>query len=118
MPKEVWTDRLGIPGQRQHTMINSLRSAAKKEGPPFRNISGCRKNEISDRPKTFDKLLNTGRLKINRRCVHLRKAVGALKWDEKKPNQPEDLNIGNCNDWWDGECYTWLDFVEYVDLDR
>lgn len=50
--------------------------------------------------------------------MHLRKAVGALKWDEKKPNQPEDLNIGNCNDWWDGECYTWLDFVEYVDLDR
>lgn len=34
------------------------------------------------------------------------------------PNQPEDKNIGNCNDWWDAECYTWLDFVEYVDLDR
>ena len=107
-----------FPDSASTTMINSLRSAAKKEGLPFRNISGCRKNEISDRPKTFDKLLNTGRLKINRRCVHLRKAVGALKWDEKKPNQPEDLNIGNCNDWWDGECYTWLDFVEYVDLDR
>ena len=41
-----------------------------------------------------------------------------LKWDEKKPNIPEDKNIGNCNDWWDDECYTWLDFVEYIDLDR
>ena len=99
-------------------MINSLRSSAKKEGLPYRNIKGCRKNEISDRPRTFDILLNTGRLKINRKCVKLRKAIGILKWDEKKPNIPEDKNIGNCNDWWDGECYTWLDFVEYIDLDR
>ena len=99
-------------------MINSLRSAAKKARLPYLNINGCRKNEISDRPKTVDGLLNTGRLKINRRCEKLRKAIGSLKWDEDHPNQPEDKNIGNCNDWWDAECYTWLDFVEYIDLDR
>ena len=107
-----------LPDSASTTMINSLRSSAKKAGLPYRNIKGCRKNEISDRPRTFDILLNTGRLKINRKCVKLRKAIGILKWDEKKPNIPEDKNIGNCNDWWDGECYTWLDFVEYIDLDR
>ena len=107
-----------FPDSASTTMINSLRSAAKKAGLPYQNIKGCRKNEISDRPKTMDKLLNTGRIKINRKCEHLRKAVGSLKWDEDHPNQPEDKNIGNCNDWWDAECYTWLDFVEYIDLDR
>lgn len=107
-----------FPDSASTTMINSLRSAAKNAGLPYQNIKGCRKNEISDRPKTMDKLLNTGRIKINRKCEHLRKAVGSLKWDEDHPNQPEDKNIGNCNDWWDAECYTWLDFVEYIDLDR
>lgn len=107
-----------FPDSASTTMINSLISAAKKAGLPHGNIKGCRKNEIEDRPKTVDKLLNTGRLKINRRCVNLRKAIGSLKWDEDHPNQPEDKNIGNCNDWWDAECYTWLDFVEYIDLDR
>lgn len=110
-------DRI-FPDSASTTMINSLISAAKKAGLPFRNISGCRKNEVADRPKTVDKLFNTGRLKISRRCERLRKAVGALKWDEKHPDRPEDLNIGNCNDWWDAECYTWLDYVEYIDLDR
>ena len=41
-----------------------------------------------------------------------------MRWDEKRPNVPEDKNIGNVNDWWDGFCYTWLDFVEYIDLKR
>lgn len=107
-----------FPDSASTTMINSLRSAARKAGLPSRNIAGCRKNEISERPRMVDLLFNTGRLKIHRRCVSLRKAVGSLKWDEKKPNIPEDKNIGNCNDWWDALCYTLLDFVEYIDLDR
>lgn len=107
-----------FPDSASTTMINSLRSAAKKAGLPYRNITGCRKNEISERPRTVDILFNTGRLKINKRCTRLCKAIGSLKWDEKKPNQPEDKNIGNCNDWWDAFCYTWLDFVEFIDLDR
>lgn len=107
-----------FPDSASTTMINSLISAAKKAGLPYRNIKGCHKNEIADRPKTVDMLFNTGRLKINRRCEHLREAISSLKWDEKKPNQPEDKNIGNCNDWWDAECYTWLDFVKLIDLDR
>lgn len=107
-----------FPDSASTTMINSLRSAAKKAGLPYRNIAGCRKNEISERPRTVDILFNTGRLKINKRCTRLRKAIGSLKWNEDKPNQPEDKNIGNCNDWWDAFCYTWLDFVEFIDLDR
>lgn len=107
-----------FPDSAATTMINSLRSAAKKAGLPYRNIKGCRKNEVEERPKTVDLLLNTGRLKINRRCTRLRKAIGSLRWDDDHPDRPEDKNIGNINDWWDGFCYTWLDFVEYIDLDR
>lgn len=109
-----WT----FPDSASTTMINSLRSAAKKEGLPYDHIAGCRKNEISERPRTVDLLLNTGRMKVHKRCVNLRKAIGTLKWDEKHPNIPEDKNIGNCNDWWDALCYTMLDFIEYIDLDR
>lgn len=109
-----WT----FPDSASTTMINSLRSAAKKEGLPYDHIAGCRKNEISERPRTVDLLLNTGRMKVHKRCVNLRKAIGTLKWDEKHPNIPEDKNIGNCNDWWDALCYTMLDFIKYIDLDR
>lgn len=100
------------------TMINSLRSAAKDAGIPYQNIKGCRKNEISERPKTVDMLFNSGRLKINKRCTQTRKAIASLRWDEDHPDQPEDKNIGNVNDRWDSFCYTWLDFVEYIDLKR
>lgn len=107
-----------FPDSASTTMINSLRSAARKAGLPYRNIKGCRKNEVSDRPRTYDMLMNTGRWKINRNCTKLRSAIGKLKWDPDHPGIPEDKNIGNCNDWWDAENYTILDFIEYVDLDR
>lgn len=107
-----------FPDSASTTMINSLRSAAKKEGLRYTNIKGCRKNEVSERPKTVDMLLTTGRLKINEECVNLRKAIGSLVWDEKKTNIPEDKNIGNCNDWWDAFCYCLLDFIEFIDLER
>lgn len=107
-----------FPDSASTTMINSLRSAAAKAGLNSRNIKGCRKNETSERPRTIDLLLNTGRLKINRRCKNLRKAISSLKWDEDHPNIPEDKNVGNCNDWWDAFCYCLLDFIEYIDLER
>lgn len=99
-------------------MINSLISSARKAGLPWHNITGCRKNEIADRPKTVDMLLNTGRMKISKRCPEVIKAIQSLRWDEKNPSIPEDKNIGNCNDWWDALNYTMLDFIEYIDLDR
>ena len=92
--------------------------AAKEAGLPWRNIAGCKKNEISARPKTVDLLFSTGRLLINRRCIMLIAAIQKLRWDDEHPDQPEDKNIGNCNDWWDGFCYSWLDFVKYIDSDR
>lgn len=109
-----WT----FPDSASTTMINSLRSAARKHGYPESRIAGCKKNEISERPRTVDMLLNTGRMKIHERCTRLRKAIKTLKWDEKHPDIPEDKNIGNCNDWWDALCYTMLDFIQYIDLDR
>lgn len=107
-----------FPDSASTTMINTLRSAARKAGLRYDNIAGCKKNEVSERPRTVDMLLTTGRLKINKDCVNLRKAIGKLRWDEDHPDIPEDKNIGNCNDWWDASCYTWLDFVGYVDLAR
>ena len=107
-----------FPDSASTTMINSLRSAAREAGLPWRNIAGCRKNEVSERPRTIDLLLNTGRLKINKRCTHVRKAIASLRWDEKHPDRPEDKNIGNCNDWGDAFCYCLLDFIEFIDLDR
>lgn len=107
-----------FPDSASTTMINSLISAARDAGLPFGNIVGCRKNEIADRPKSVDRLLNTGRLKINKRCVETRKAIGKLRWDDKKKDIPEDKNIGNINDRWDAFCYTMLDLIEFIDLDR
>ena len=105
-----------FPDSASTTMVYSLISAAKEAGLPWKHIKGCRKNEVSDRPKTIDLLLNTGRLKIHERCVNIRKAIGSLRWDEKNPDIPEDKNIGNVNDWWDCFCYTLLDFIEYIDI--
>lgn len=107
-----------FPDSAATTMINSLRSAARKAGLPWQNIAGCHKNEVSERPRMVDILFNTGRLKINRKCKRIISAIKALKWDEKKPNQPEDKNIGNCNDWWDASCYTMLDLEQCITLDR
>lgn len=100
------------------TLINSLRNSAKEAGLPYSNIAGCRKNAISERPKTVDLLLNTNRLKVQKRCKGVIKAISNLRWDEKDPTIPEDKNVGNVNDWWDAFCYTWLNFVEYIDLKR
>lgn len=107
-----------FPDSASTTMINSLRTAARDAGLPYKNIKGCRKNEIADRPKTIDLLFNSGRLKINERCTQVRKAIASLRWDEDHPDIPEDKNIGNCNDWWDAFNYCLLDFIEYIDLDR
>ena len=105
-----------FPDSASTTLINSLRSTAEKNGLPKNNIAGCRKNEVKDRPRTISRLFNSGRLKVNRRCEHTRKAFRSLVWDPKDPDKPEDKNLGNINDWYDANCYCFLDFVEYIDL--
>ena len=107
-----------FPDNASPTMINSLRSASRNAGLNWRIIGGCRKNEVSERPRTVDKLLTTGRLKINRRCTQTIKAIQSLRWDEKEPDIPEDKNIGNINDRWDAFCYTWTTHLEFIDLER
>lgn len=107
-----------LPDSASSTMINSLISAAREAGLPYRNIKGCRKNEIADRPKTMDMLLNSGRFKFNKNSHELKKAIASLRWDEKKPDIPEDKNIGNCNDWYDALMYCMLDYIEWIDQDR
>lgn len=107
-----------FPDSASPTMINSLRAAARNAGLRYDNIKGCRKNEITDRPRTIDMLLNSGRLKLSRNCTQVIKALQTIRWDEKKPDIPEDKNIGNCNDWYDAFNYTMLDFIEFIDLNR
>lgn len=118
--KEEWGEIDWVfPDSASSTMINSLRARARQEGLPFNHITGCRKNKVEDRPRTWDLLLKTERLKINKkRCPHLINALSNLRWDEKNKDIPEDKNIGNINDEWDGANYTMLDFIEYIDLDR
>jgi PBSX family phage terminase large subunit len=99
------------------TMINSLRSAARKAGLPEDVIVGVNKNEVNLRPRTIDLLLTTGRLKINKKCVNVTNALRKLKWDEKKPDIPEDKNLENINDWYDAFCYSWLTYTKYIELD-
>ena len=105
-----------FPDSASTTLINSLRATAEKAGLPKSNLAGCRKNEVKDRPMTVSRLFNSGRLRVNRRCENTRKAFRSLVWDPKQPDIPEDKNLGNINDWYDANCYCFLDFVEYIDL--
>lgn len=107
-----------FPDSASPTMINSLISSAIKNNLPSRNIRGVRKNEVRDRPITIDMLLTSGRMKINAKCTNVIKSLSSLVWDEKKKDIPEDKNIGNCNDWYDAFCYTFLNFIEFIDLRR
>ncbi len=100
------------------TMINTLISAAKSAGLPWRHITGCRKNSVEDRPVTVSALLGSKRLLFLPGCKAIKKALASLRWDEKEKDRPEDKNIGNINDIYDSFCYCWLDFVEYIDRER
>lgn len=100
------------------TMINTLISAARAAGLPWRHITGSAKTPITQRPVTIDRLLSTGRLHILPGCRNLTRALAALRWDEDKPTQPEDKNIGNINDIYDSFCYAWTTFTDYIDRER
>jgi hypothetical protein len=88
------------------------------EGLPYSSIAPVEKNEISERPKTVDILLCTGRLKINKKCKNLILSLKSLVWDEKNPNIPKDENINNINDYWDSFCYTFITHSDYIELKR
>lgn len=97
------------------TLINSIISAMGAAGLPNREVIGCRKNPISQRPITIDRLLGQKRLTFGTDCTETVRALRDLRWSKKRPDEPEDLNVGNINDRYDAFCYTWIDFVEYID---
>ncbi len=96
-----------------NTLINTLRSACGRHGLNANVIMPVVKNEVADRPRTIDLLFRTGRLKLNKKCKNLRKALRSLVWDEKQQDRPLDENVDNINDDYDSFCYT---FITHTDL--
>ncbi len=100
------------------TLINTLVSAARSSrgGFNWRKIGPCAKTPgVSQRPLTVDRLLCCGRMRIAPGCGDLIRALSSLRWDERRPDQPEDRNEGNINDAWDAFCYAWTTFAPYID---
>ena len=98
-----------------NTLINTLRSACMREGLNGNVIMPVTKNEIADRPRTIDLLFRLGRLKINKKCGNLRKALRSLVWDDKHPDIPKDENVDNINDYYDSFCYTFITHTDYIE---
>ena len=94
---------------------NRVAAILQSRGLPSRNVVASYKVPLEDRPVTVDGLLCSGRLKIDRTCRGVIKALSQLRWDEKKPDIPEDKNIGNINDYWDAFCYSWSAWWKYFD---
>ena len=86
----------------------------KEMGLPYRNVVPCTKTPLESRPVTVDALLCADRLRIDRNCRGLIKALTQLRWDDKTPNIPEDENHGNINDYWDSFNYAWAEWTELI----
>lgn len=94
---------------------NRVAAILRARGLPHRNVVASYKTPLESRPVTVDGLLCSGRLKIDRRCTGLIRALSRLRWDEDKPNIPEDKNLGNINDFWDAFCYSWTAWQANLD---
>ncbi len=101
-----------------NTLINTLRTYLYEQGYDGSVIMPVVKNELTERPKLIDSLLYTGRMKISKNCVRVRKALKSLVWDKKRPDVPEDLNIDNINDYYDSFCYSFITHTQYIELKR
>lgn len=98
-----------------NTLINTLKSACDREKLDSRPIMPVHKNEVADRPRTIDMLFRLERLKINKKCKNLRKALRSLVWDEKNQDRPLDENVDNINDYYDSFCYTFITHTDYIE---
>lgn len=74
---------------------NRVAAVLQTRGLPSRNVVASYKVPLEERPVTVDGLLCSGRLRINKTCTGVIRALSQLRWDEAKPNIPEDKNIGN-----------------------
>lgn len=109
-----------FPDSASPTLINSLIASARENGLPYQHIAGVTKNEVAERPRMIDELLQTGRQKFTTHCPKTVKAIASLRWDTEHPekNIPEDKNIGNINDRYDAYCYSFITFIPYIGLRR
>ena len=98
-----------------NTLINTLKSACDRARLDSRPIMPVYKNEVADRPRTIDMLFRLERLKINKKCKNLRKALRSLVWDEKNQDRPLDENVDNINDYYDSFCYTFITHTDYIE---
>jgi PBSX family phage terminase large subunit len=92
------------------TLIYDLKRTVRDEHLNTR-MNGCDKATILERVRLVDALLRTGRLWISEDCTGLIKALSELKWDDKKEDEVEDLNIGSINDYWDGFNYAFTHYI-------
>lgn len=97
------------------TLGNRVAAVLQTRGLPSRNVVASYKVPLEERPVTVDGLLCSGRLKINKTCAGVIRALSQLRWDDVNPNIPEDKNIGNINDYWDAFCYAWSAWWKYFD---
>ena len=98
-----------------NTLINTLKSACDRTRLDSRPIMPVHKNEVADRPRTIDMLFRLERLKINKKCKNLRKALRSLVWDDKNQDRPLDENVDNINDYYDSFCYTFITHTDYIE---
>jgi len=99
------------------TMIYTLMSAVKEYRLPTK-VAGCEKDKILNRVQTIGSLLNTGRLRINRRCTSIRNSLSILRWADDKEDEVEDKNVDSCNDWFDSFSYSFTKWIALINLNR
>lgn len=95
-------------------LINGITKAAKRAGFGFK-IGDSAKNEIVERIRCVNSLLNTGRLTIHEDCRLLIDGLQAAVWDEKAAEQGKDVRLDNFStdiDILDAFEYSWERFMK------
>ena len=94
-------------------LINGLIKAARQAGFGFK-IGDSAKNEIVERIRCTNSLLNTGRLDIYEDCTLLTAGLQAAVWDEKEAEKGKDVRLDNFStdiDILDAFEYSWERFI-------
>lgn len=99
------------------TMVYEL-ERARRDADISTAVTGCNKDTILNRVRTIGVLLQSGRLCISSACPNLISALSTLRWADDRQDEVEDKNIGNCNDYFDGFCYSWSKFIKLINLNR
>ena len=95
-------------------LINGLAKAAKQAGFGFK-IGDSAKNEIVERIRCANSLLNTRRLDVYEDCTLLTAGLQAAVWDEKAAEKGKDVRLDNFStdiDILDAFEYSWERFMK------